>query len=305
LPAQQTATPVIGFLNGGAQERSTHLIAAFRRGLNEAGFVEGQNVTIEYRWAEGHYDRLPALAAELVRRSVNVLVGSGGAAIAAKASTSSIPVLFVTGSDPVSEGLVSSLGRPGGNTTGLTMLTLRLEEKRLGLLREVVPDAATLAALINPKFRWAGSQLADVREGASRAGMRLVVLNASTEHELGSAFARLKEERAAALVICADPFFNSLRRQLAALTVQHRIPAIYEWREFAEAGGLMSYGTSLTDAYRQIGVYTGRILKGARPAELPVLRPVKLELVINLKTARTLGLTISPTIVARADEVIE
>jgi putative tryptophan/tyrosine transport system substrate-binding protein len=303
--AQQPRMPVVGFLNSAAPDTFAHLVAAFRRGLTQAGFVEGRNVAIEYRWGEGRYDRLPALAADLVRRQVNVLVATGGTEFVAKAATSTIPIVFAIGGDPVGLGLVASLARPGGNLTGLTIFTTPLEAKRLQLLHEAVSRAEAIAVLINPTLHFADAQRRDVQEGASRVGVRLVMLHASAESDFERAFAALVDERADALVVCADPFFNSRRKQLVALAAHHRVPAIYEWREFAEDGGLMSYGTSLTDAYRQIGGYTGRILKGAKPADLPVLQPTTFELVINLKTAKSLNLSLSPTLLGRADEVIE
>ncbi len=300
--------PVVGFIHIGTPDGFAHLVAGFRRGLNEEGFVEGRNVVIQYRWAEGRYERLSALAVDLVGRRVNVLVAGGGenSAIAAKAATSSIPIVFAIGGDPVKLGLVASLSRPGGNLTGLSQFAFMLEAKRLELLHELVPKADAIAVLLNPSLlQFAETQLKDAREGAARAGVRLVVLNASAEADFDSAFASLNEQRAGALVVAAAPFFNSRRRQLVALTARHGVPAIYEWREFAEIGGLMSYGTSLPDAYRQVGVYAGLILKGAKPADLPVLQPTKFELVVNLKTAKALGLTVPQSLLARADEVIE
>jgi putative ABC transport system substrate-binding protein len=303
--AQQSPMPVIGFLNGASSAEFAHQVAAFRQGLKEAGFIEGQNVAIEFRWAEGRYDRLPAMADDLVRRQVAVIVAAGGSQPMAKAATSTILIVFTAGGDPVKEGLVSSLNRPGGNLTGLNMFTVNLDAKRLELLRELLPKADTVGVLINPTFVSAETQLKDVREGASRVGVRLVVLNASGDSDFDSAFATLVDTRADALVVGSDPFLNSRREHIVALAARHRIPAIYEWREFAEAGGLMSYGTSLNDVYRQIGVYTARILKGEKPADLPVMQSTKFEFVINLKTARALGLDVSPNLLARADEVIE
>jgi putative tryptophan/tyrosine transport system substrate-binding protein len=303
--AQQPAMPVIGFLNGASSAEFSHQVAAFRQGLKEAGFIEGQNVAIEFRWADGQYDRLAALAEDLVRRRVAVIVAAGGSQPMAKAATSTIPIVFTAGSDPVKAGLVSSLNRPGGNLTGVNMFTVNLDAKRLELLRELLPKADTVAVLINPTFVSADTQLKDIREGALRAGVRLVVLNASADGDFDAAFATLLDTRASALVVGSDPFLNSRREQVVALTARYRIPAIYEWREFAEAGGLMSYGTSLNDMYRQVGVYTARILKGEKPADLPVMQPTKFELVINLKTAKALSLDISPNLLARADEVIE
>jgi putative tryptophan/tyrosine transport system substrate-binding protein len=303
--AQQAVMPVIGFLNGASPAEFAPQVAAFRQGLKEAGFIEGQNVAIEFRWAEGRYDRLPAMADDLVRRHVAVIVAAGGSQPMAKAATSTIPIVFTAGGDPVKEGLVSSLNRPGGNLTGLNMFTVSLDAKRLELLRELLPKADTVAVLINPTFVSAERQLKDLREGASRVGVRLVVFNASADSDFDTAFATLADTRADALVVGSDPFLNSRREQIVALAARHRIPAIYEWREFAEAGGLMSYGTSLDDVYRQVGVYTARILKGEKPADLPVMQSTKFQFVINLKTAKALGLDISPNLLARADEVIE
>jgi putative ABC transport system substrate-binding protein len=305
--AQQPAMPVIGFLNTASPEPFAHLVAAFRRGLGEAGYVDGQNVAIEFRWAEGRYDRLPALAAELVRRPVAVLATSGGdpALLAARAATTTIPIVFATGGDPVALGYVASLSRPGGNLTGVTQLTSMLEAKRIGLLLELVPKADPIAVLINPDWPAAAAQLKDAQAAAASIGVRLVVLNASTESEFMPAFATLVQQRAGALTISADPFFNSRRNQLVALAARHRIPTIYEFREFAAAGGLMSYGTSLADAYHQVGTYAARILKGAKPAELPVVQSTRFEFVINLNTAKALGLEVPPGLSARADEVIE
>jgi putative ABC transport system substrate-binding protein len=302
---QQSAIPVIGFLNGASSTEFTHQVAAFRQGLKEVGFIEGQNVAIEFRWGEGRYDRLPALADDLVRRHVAVIVATGGAQPAAAAATSTVPIVFTAGSDPVKGGLVSSFNRPSGNSTGVNMFSTALEAKRLELLRELLPKADAFAVLINPTFSKAETQLKELQDAALRLSVRLVVLNASTSRDFETAFAMLVDARAEALAVASDPFFNSRREQLVALAARYRIPAIYEWREFAESGGLMSYGTNLDNEYRQIGVYTARILKGARPVDLPVLQPTALELVINLKTAKAIGLEIPLTLYARADEVIE
>ena len=275
--AQQAAMPVIGFINTASAGPFAHLVAAFRKGLGDAGFSEGQNVAIEFRWAEGRYDRLPEFAAELVRRPVAVLVATGGepAVLAAKAATTAIPIVFATGSDPVAHGYVTSLTRPGGNITGTTQLTSTLGAKRIGLLRELVPKADPIALLVNPAFPASAIGVKDAQEAAVQIGVRLVVLTASSEREFEPSFETLLRERAGALMIGADPFFNSRRHQLVALAARHRMPAIYEFREFAAAGGLMSYGTSLSDAYLQVGNYTGRILKGAKPADLPVVQSTR------------------------------
>jgi putative ABC transport system substrate-binding protein len=305
--SEQTRKPLIGFLNGGSPGPFEHLVAGFRKGLGDTGLVEGRNVVIEYRWADGHYDRLPELAKDLVAREVDVLVATGGenSALAAKAQTSSTPIVFAIGGHPVDAGLVASLSRPGGNLTGLTQFTGPLESKRLGLLQEVVPTAALVAVLVNPSFANAPAQLKDVNEGARRAGVRLALFNASVDGELEPAVAAMASRRCDALVVTSDPFFNTRRRQLVALVARHKIPAIYEFREFALAGGLMSYGANLADGYRQVGAYTGRILNGAKPADLPVLQPTRFEQVVNLKTAKALGITIPQRVLLRADEVIE
>jgi putative ABC transport system substrate-binding protein len=302
---QQSAIPVIGFLNGASSTEFTHQVAAFRQALKEGGFIEGQNVAIEFRWGDGQYDRLPALADDLARRQVAVIVATGGAQPAAVAATLTIPIVFTTGSDPVKGGYVSSFNRPSGNSTGVNMFSTALDAKRLQLLRELLPKADAFAALINPTFSRAKTQLEELQEAASRVGVRLVVLNATTGRDFDTAFTMLVDARANGLVVTSDPFFNSRREQLVALAARYRIPAIYEWREFAETGGLMSYGTNLDNEYRQIGVYTARILKGAKPADLPVLQATTFELVINLRTAKAIGLEIPLTLLARAEEVIE
>ena len=305
--AQQSAMPVIGFLSGASPKEFTHVVAAFRQGLDETGYVEGRNVAIEFRWAEYQNDRLSALAADLVRRQVAVLVATGGShpARAAKALTTTIPIVFGTGGDPVSLGFVSSLNRPDRNLTGMYQLLTGLEAKRLGLLRELVPTAALIAVLLNPNNANVESQRKDVEEAARTAGQQIHILHAATQSDLDEAFATLTRLRAGALLVAADPFFNSRRDQLALMAARHAIPAIYEVREYAVAGGLMSYGTSLVDSYRQLGVYSGKILKGAKPADLPVEQSTKFELVINLKAAHAIGLAIPPSLLARADEVIE
>jgi putative ABC transport system substrate-binding protein len=305
--AQQPPMPVIGFLNSQSAAPSSHMVAGFRRGLSEAGFVEGQNIAIEYRWAEGQYERLPALANELVRRGVAVLVATGGeaAALAAKAATAAIPVVFLIGGDPVKIGLVASMNRPGANITGLTLLTTSIDGKRIGLLKELVPKASLIAALINPDFPPAENQQQDILQAASDAGLRATVVKARAESDFQPAFATLLDQHADALIVCADPFFNSRRDQLVALAARHRVPAIYEVREYASGGGLMSYGINIVELYRGVAQYTARILKGAKPTDLPVVQPTKFELVINLKIAKTLDLDIPPGVLAIADEVIE
>ncbi|MFL6931079.1 MAG: ABC transporter substrate-binding protein [Xanthobacteraceae bacterium] len=307
LSAQQPAMPVVGFLNTASPAPFNHLVAAFRSGLEEAGFVEGRNVALEFRWADGRYERLPALAAELVQRSVAVLATSGGdpALLAARAATTTIPIVFLIGSDPVELGYVASFNKPGGNLTGVHQLTAMLGAKRLGLLREVAPRAALMGVLINPSFPPAAAMLKDAEKAAASLGIRVLALNATTESEFEPAFSTLAREQASALLIGADPFFNSRRDLLVALAARYRVPTIYEFREFALAGGLMSYGTSLSDSYRQAGNYAGRLLKGARPAELPIVQSSKFELVVNLKTAKALGLEVPPGLLTAADEVIE
>jgi putative ABC transport system substrate-binding protein len=305
--AQKSAIPLIGFLGSASPAQSTPFIAAFRKGLNETGYVEGKNVAIEFRWAEGHYDRLSALAAELVRRQVVVLVATGGpsAALAAKAATSTIPIVFTTGSDPVQFGLVASLGHPGGNATGVTIFTVDLVAKRMELLRELVPTATVIAFISNPNTPYAESEVGKAQQAARSFGQQLYVVRAGTEQEIDAAFATLAQVRAGALLIGTDPFFSSRREQFVALAARHAVPAIFDLREFATAGGLLSYGASITEAYRQAGIYTGKILSGAKAADLPVLQPTKFELVINLKTAKALGITIPQSVMLRADEVIQ
>jgi putative ABC transport system substrate-binding protein len=305
--AQQPEVPVVGWLNARSPDDAAHLVAAFRRGLGEAGFIEGQNVMIEYRWALGQYDRLPAMAAELVRRPVTVLASAGGepAALAAKAATSTIPIVFVIGGDPVKLGLAASLNRPGGNSTGISVLTSTLEPKRLELLRELVPRAETIGVLLNPNFPTFESQLRDLQEAARAINLQIHVLRASTDREIDAAFETVAQRRIPALYVAADAFFDTRRDKLVVLAVRHAVPTMYHFREFAAAGGLVSYGVDISDAYRLFGVYTGRILKGAKPADLPVRQPTKFELVINLKTARALGLEVPSNLSARANEVIE
>jgi putative tryptophan/tyrosine transport system substrate-binding protein len=303
--AQQSAMPVIGFMISGVQAR-TQQIAAFHAGLKESGYVQGQNVTIEFRSAEDHFDRYPALVADLLRQRVAVLVAvSNDGAIAAKQATATIPIVFGMGGDPVALGLVDSLNHPGGNLTGIYFFTQGLEGKRLGLLHELVPTATTIAVLINQDYSPAKKQLQEVHEAAARLGVQVLVLRANAEADFKAVFADLVQQRAGALLVCASPFFFSRRQQLVVLAARHAVPAIYEWREFATAGGLMSYGTSINDAYRQMGVYAGRILKGEKPADLPIVQSTKFEFVINLSTARALGIEVPPGLSARADEVIE
>jgi putative ABC transport system substrate-binding protein len=305
--AQQPAMPVIGFLSGRSASEAAYAVAAFQAGLNENGYVEGQNVAIEYRWAEGQYNRLPALAAELVQRQVNVIAATGAtnSALAAKAATTTIPIVFNSGDDPVKLGLVASLSRPGGNTTGINFFVSQLEGKRLGLLHELVPTATLTGVLLNPNNAPFRFQLKDIEEAAHSMGQQIHVVHASTEQGIHNAFKDLARMRVQSLLVGGDPFFNGRREQLVTLAAHYSIPAMYELREFVTAGGLMSYGTNLPDTYRQIGIYTARILKGEKPADLPVMQPTKFEFLINLKTAKVLGLEVPPTLSARADEVIE
>ena len=302
--AQHQPMPVIGFLS--AITSYGPFLVAFRKGLADAGYVEGENVAIEYRWAEGRYDQLPELASELVRRQVAVIVAAGGnqSARAAKAATTTVPIVFYSG-DPVAEGLVSSLNRPGGNMTGMSTFAPALGGKRVDLLRELLPGASALAMLINPNYAPAAAEAAETENAVRALGHKLSVFKASSEGGIEAAFATLAQQRPDALIVGADPFFNSRREQLATLAVRNSILAIYVWREFVVAGGLMSYGDDFADGYRQLGIYVGRILKGANPADLPVIRPTKFELVINVKTAKALGLKFPPTMLATADEVIE
>jgi putative ABC transport system substrate-binding protein len=304
--AQQPAMPVIGFLNSASPGPYRRYVAAFRQGLKEAGYIEGQNAAIEYRWAHGQYERLPALTAELVQRPVAVLAAtSTPAALAAKAVTTTVPVVFTTASNPVELGLVASLSRPGGNVTGATQLNVEVGPKRLELARELVPTATIIGLLINPTNPVANTLSRDLEAAARALGLELHVLHASNERDIDDAFATLVQRRAGALVIAADVFFNSRSEQLGSLTLRHAVPTIYDYHEFVEAGGLMSYGGSIRDSYRWAGNYSGRILKGEKPAELPVQQSTKIELIVNLKTAKALGLEIPPTLLARADEVIE
>ena len=306
--AQQPALPVIGLLGSASPDLSADRLRPFRQGLSETGYVEGNNVVIEYRWAEGQNDRLPALAADLVRHKVTVIavLGNTPSTLAAKAATSTIPIVFVVAVDPVEAGLVASLNRPGGNLTGVNTLDVEVGPKRLELLHELVPAVTVVALLVNPTSpNLAESTTKDLQEAARTLGLQLHVLHASTERDFDTVFATLVRLRAGALVIGTDAFFDSRREQLAALAVRYAVPTIYATRGFALAGGLMSYGGSYTDAFHQVGVYTGRILKGEKPAELPVVRSTKVELFINLKTAKALGLTVPLSLLGRADEVIE
>jgi putative tryptophan/tyrosine transport system substrate-binding protein len=305
--AQQPAMPVIGFLHPGSPESIAYLAAAFREGLKEAGYVEGQNVIIEYRWANGHYDQLQSLAAELVRRQVAVIAATGGtvSAQAAKAATATIPIVFNLGLDPIKAGLITSFNRPGGNITGVTTQSPALEPKRLGLLRELVPQAAIIGVLLNPRNPDAELQEQDIQAAGTAIGLQLRIFNANSEDDLDRAFAALVQQQADALLVGNDTFFLSQRQQIVALAARHGLPTIYAFRSFAEAGGLMSYSTSLVDVYRQVGFYVGRVLKGEKPADLPVVLPTKFELVINLKTAKALGIKISDNLLSIADDVIE
>jgi putative ABC transport system substrate-binding protein len=303
---QQPTLPVIGFLNGASAWEYSHLVEAFRQGLGETGYFESRNVVIEYRWAEGHYDRLPTLAADLVRRQVRVIVAAGGtqSAAVAKAATTTIPIVFSIGADPVEAGLVASLNRPGGNLTGWWTLAVALGPKRLQLAHELVPAASSAALLVNPSDA-AQADIKKSQEAARDLGLQLHILHARSEPELGVAFATVRQLRAGLVVINADAFFNSRSKQLAELALRHAVPAVYQYREFAAAGGLVSYGSRLADVYRLVAIYTGRILNGDKPADLPIQQSTTAELIINLKTANALGLEIPPSILARADEVIE
>jgi putative tryptophan/tyrosine transport system substrate-binding protein len=304
---QQPALPLIGFMSGRSPVDSAHLVEAFRQGLRESGYVEGETISIEYRWANGDYERLPELASDLVSRRVLLLLALGGesSAIAAKQATSTIPIVFGIGDDPVKAGLVASFNKPGGNATGYTLLTNQIGPKRVGLMHELVPGVSLLGALINPSFPPALDQLADIESSTRSIGQSLVIARASTDAELNAAFAYFVQQRAGALLIATDPYFDTRRAQIIALAAEARLPAMYQFREYALAGGLISYGPKITDSYKQAGIYAGRILKGTKPADLPVLQPTRFELVINLKTANALGLTLPNSMQLLADEVIE
>jgi len=305
--AQQVSMPVVGVLYSGSPEMFETLISAFRRGLNEVGYVEGRNVALELRLAEGRYDRLPALAADLVRRQVAVIFTAGGqnSAFAAKANTATIPIVFTTGGDPVRSGLIASLNRPGGNVTGVTNLTAEREPKRLEILHELVPTADRIAVLVNPAYQDVELRVDEIQAASRTIGKQIHVVQASTENAINMAFAALAQARAGALLVSSDPFFFGRRHQIVALAARYAVPAIYQWREFAQIGGLISYGADRSYAQHEAGIYVGKILKGAKPSDLPVQQAVKLELVINVNTATALGITIPPTLLARADEVIE
>jgi putative ABC transport system substrate-binding protein len=303
----QEPRPVIGYLSSRSAGETASLLAAFRRGLGEAGFAEGQNVAVEYRWAEGQYDRLPEMAADLVRRGVAVVVATGGepAAVAAKRARSKIPIVFTVGGDPVKIGLVESLNRPGGNATGVSLLTTAPESKRLGLLHELLPSAKIVGVMIDPNYQVAEAQARELREAAATLGQRIHFAYAGSDQQLESAFEALIREQVDALLVAAAPFLDTRRELIVAFAAERRLPAVYQFREYALSGGLMSYGVSLPDGYRQVGDYAGQILKGAKPADLPIVQSIKFEFVINLKTAKSLGLEVPGMLLARADEVIE
>jgi len=304
--SQDSSVPMIGYLESASQGQFAHLVPAFRQGLNETGYIDGQNLTIEYRWANGQYERLPTLAAELVRDRARLIFTTAlVSAQAAKAATAAIPIIFVSGPDPVQLGLVASLSQPGGKVTGVTLFTSTVAAKRLELLRELVPPTATFGFLVNPSNTRAESDIGDIEAAARELGQQFIVVKAITDRDLEAAFATLAQHQIRALVVGGDPFFNSQAPQLVALAARYAIPTVYPLREFAAAGGLISYGSSISDAYRQAGIYAGRVLKGAKPADLPIIQPTKFEMAINLKAAKALGLTVPPTLVALADEVIE
>ena len=304
--AQRKTIPVVGYLHGGSPTGRERQVVAFEDGIAETGFVVGRDVVIEYRWAESRYDRLPAMAADLVRRQVAVITAPTlPSALAAKQATGTIPIVFMHGDDPVKHGLADSFNRPGGNATGVSMLTAGLNAKRFGLLRELVPKAALIAVLVNPANPNVGTQVGEVREAARALGQQVEIFEAGTDREIEAAFVALAASQAGGLVVGADPSFTNQRSLILALATRYAIPTIYEWREFVDDGGLASYGTTLIEMYRQVGIYTGKILNGAKSADLPIQQPTKFELVINLKAAKALGLTVPQSILARADEVIE
>ncbi|MDB5579767.1 MAG: putative transport system substrate-binding protein [Bradyrhizobium sp.] len=303
----QAPMPVVGFIHGASPSYLGQFVEALRKGLAEQGFVEGQNLAIEYRWAEGHYERLPALATDLVERKVAAILAMGGTdpARAVKAATSTIPIVFVSAADPVKTGLVASLNRPGGNVTGVSLIAAALDEKKLGLLHELVPKTSVIAGLVNPNYPGAKTQADDIQEAARHLGISAIALTAGTDDEIDAAFAEALRQGAGAMLVSSDPFFNSRAGRFVAAAARHSIPVIYPQREYVRGGGMLSYGPDFSDGYRNSGVYVGKILKGAKPAELPVMQPTKFELVINLKTAKALGITVPPTLLATADEVIE
>jgi putative tryptophan/tyrosine transport system substrate-binding protein len=305
--AQQAVMPVIGWMSGRSPEDSAHLLAAFREGLRETGFVKGESVAIEYRWAGGQYEQLPTMAADLVGRRIAVLVAIGGdaSALAAKQATSTIPIVFGTGGDPVTAGLVRSFNRPGGNATGFTLLTNLMEPKRVGLLHELVPGNALMGALVNPTFPTAARQLQEIEEATRTINQKFLAAKASNDMELDAALALLVQQRVGALLVAADPYFDTRRDRIISFVAENKLPTIYQFREFAVAGGLISYGPRVPDSYRQAGIYVGRILRGAKPDDLPVVQPTKFELVLNMKTANSLGLTVPNAMQLLADEVIE
>jgi putative tryptophan/tyrosine transport system substrate-binding protein len=305
LAARAQTMPIIGYVSGRSLEYEERLLLSFRKGLEEEGYAAGRNVAVQYRFSDGDDSRLPAIAADFVRRQVAVIIASGPSAVAAKGATSSIPIVFSSGANPVGQGLVASLSRPGGNATGVAVFTNELGPKRLELLRQLAPRPGLIAFIVNPHGTATAAQVKDLQTAAAALGQKILVLNASTPDEVEQAFATIAREKAGAVLYSAHQFYQIVREQLVALAARHRLPAMYEWREFAEAGGLASYSTNRDDSFRLMGVYTGQILKGAKPSELPVVQPTKFELVINLRTAKALGLDVSPTLLALADEVIE
>jgi putative tryptophan/tyrosine transport system substrate-binding protein len=303
--AQQNTTPVIGFLNSQSPDTIAGRVAGFRRGLAEEGYAEGQNVLIDYRWAQDQYDRLPAMAADLVRRPVAVIVANYPPVLAAKAATATIPIVFTSGADPVKIGLVASLNRPGANLTGIHLIAVALEPKRLEILHELVPGGASIGVLVNPKYPDADLELREIEGAAGVFKRKIEIVRANTEAEIDSAFAALAQRGTGAVLVASDPFFSSRRKQLAGLAARYKLPTIYNQREYVESGGLVSYGSDFAEGYRLAGIYVGKILKGAKPADLPVVQPTKYELLVNLKAAQALGLTIPHSLLARANEVIE